>query len=176
MKRNLILGTFVALVVVVSVLNTITQVSSEKETNMPFGGKQDVDFAKKMWKAIEDYQKWLIQSDILPGKSHGPFVQVYFNVVNVDGKPYHVIVKDNLNQDKKLTAVAVMVQREAGYDSDNNNWFWAKYNTDGSISKNDKGMTFAGRVAKGMDMGCIACHKKADKDYIFINDAGTYGR
>jgi len=26
-------------------------------------------------------------------------------------------------------------------------------------------------------MGCIACHKAAsDKDYVFINDAGTYGQ
>ena len=31
----------------------------------------------------------------------------------------------------------------------------------------------AGRVAKGMDMGCIACHKGAkDDDYVFVNDGG----
>jgi len=131
-----------------------------------------------VWTAMKDYQKWLVQSDMVPGKSpHGAFVQVYFNVVSVDEKPYHVIVKDNFMPDKKLAAVTVMAQREAGYDSDNNNWFWAKYDPDGSISKNDKDMALAGRVAKGMDMGCIACHKAAsDKDYVFINDAGTYGQ
>jgi hypothetical protein len=32
-------------------------------------------------------------------------------------------------------------------------------------------MSLAGRVAKGMDMGCIACHKGAkDNDYLFFND------
>jgi len=179
-KRTLILGSLAAVVLVVFALSIIPRyvASAEEKMAMPFGSKKDVDFASKMWKAMKDYQKWLVQSDMVPGKSpHGAFVQVYFSVVSVDGKPYHVIVKDNFMPNKKLAAVTVMAQREAGYDSDNNNWFWVKYDPDGSIGKNDKGMSLAGRVAKGMDMGCIACHKAAsDKDYVFINDAGTYGR
>ena len=30
--------------------------------------------------------------------------------------------------------------RDAGYDEDNNNWFWAKYAPDGSLDKCTKGM------------------------------------
>jgi hypothetical protein len=179
MKRISILGSLVAVVLVVFAFSMITRCGkSEKEMIMPFGGKEDVDFAGKMWTAIKDYQKWLVQSDIIPSQPpHGAFVRVYYNMVTVDGKPYHVIVKDNFTPDKELAAVTVIVQREAGYDSDNNNWFWVKYGPDGSIGKNDKDMALAGRVAKGMDMGCIACHKAAsDKDYVFINDAETYGR
>ena len=37
-----------------------------------------------------------------------------------------------------------------------------KYDLDGTISKNNKDMALAGRVAKGMDMGCIACNRAAD--------------
>ena len=63
--------------------------------------------------------------------------------------------------------------REAGYDDDNENWFWAKYLPDGSLDKNPKGMELAGRVAKGADMGCIACHSAAPgDDYLYVNDRG----
>ena len=37
--------------------------------------------------------------------------------------------------------------------------------------KNPKGMSLAGRVAKGMPAGCIACHSNAGGgDFLFIND------
>ena len=63
-----------------------------------------------------------------------------------------------------------MLQREAGYDDDNDNWFWAKYAPDGSVMANPKGMKLAGRVAKGMPAGCISCHLSAeDGDYLFFN-------
>jgi len=103
--------------------------------------------------------------------------------VSVDNKPYHVIVKDNFggkgatlktvskSPEKYLAAITVMIQREAGYDPDNNNWFWVKYKANGEVDKNPKGIALAGRVAKGMDTGCIACHAKAkDNDYFFTND------
>ena len=64
-----------------------------------------------------------------------------------------------------------MVQREAGYDRDNNDWFWVKYSPGGTIDQNPAGMALAGRVAKGTNTGCIACHASAkDNDYLFTND------
>lgn len=180
MRRVVIFALLAAVVLVAFTLSILPQfvVNAQEKMAMPFGGKADVEFASKMWKAMKDYQKWLVQSDMVPGKSpHGALVQLYYNVVSIDGKPYHIIIKENFMPDKKLAAITVMLQREAGYDPENNNWFWAKYGTDGAVGKNDKGMALAGRVAKGMDMGCIACHKAASgKDYIFINDKGTYGR
>ncbi len=113
-----------------------------------------------------------MKTDMIPGKSpHGAFVTIYYDAVNVGGKTYHTIIKENFAPEKKLAAVTIMVQREAGYDADNNDWFYVKYDPDGTVGKNDMGVALAGKVAKGMDQGCIACHKAAGgNDYIFIND------
>jgi hypothetical protein len=152
--------------------------------DMPFGGGKDVAFANRLWKAMNGYQDWKMQSDFYPGRSpHGKFLRMYYNLVDIDGQPYHVIIKDNyggegVSKDKLmksandyLVAVTVMVQREPGYDPDNNNWFWVKYAKDGTIDKNTKGVAMAGRVAKGMDQGCISCHSEAQgNDYFFSND------
>ncbi|RMD48443.1 MAG: hypothetical protein D6832_03940, partial [Alphaproteobacteria bacterium] len=74
--------------------------------------------------------------------------------------------------EKHLGAITVMFRREKGYDPDNQDWFWVKYRPDGSLDKNPKGMMLAGRVAKGADKGCIACHSGAGgDDYIFTTDA-----
>jgi hypothetical protein len=63
-----------------------------------------------------------------------------------------------------------MFRREAGFDSDNQDWFWVKYLPDGTLDKNPKGMALAGKIAKGSDAGCIACHVGADgDDYLFVN-------
>jgi hypothetical protein len=38
------------------------------------------------------------------------------------------------------------------------------------LDKNPKGMALAGKIAKGSDAGCIACHVGADgDDYLFVN-------
>lgn len=57
-----------------------------------------------------------------------------------------------------------------GYDPDNLDWFWARYNPDGSIAENPMGVALAGRVAKGMEDGCIACHAGAADDMVFTSD------
>ena len=64
-----------------------------------------------------------------------------------------------------------MLQREPGYDADNQNWFWVKYAPDGNIEKNPAGKRLAGRVAKGAPKGCISCHLQAGgNDYLYSND------
>jgi hypothetical protein len=150
----------------------------------PFGGEMDIAFAEALWTAIGGRRNWDMKSDVRPGTSpHGKFLRTYYNVVDIDGVPYHVIVKDNYGgpnvtlemvkaePDKYLVAVTPMVQREAGYDSEDNNWFYAKYDATGSLMTTDNGMEMAGRVAKGMSMGCIACHEKAGGgDFIYTND------
>jgi len=150
----------------------------------PFGGDEDTAFASDVWQAMQGYEQWRLKSGYYPGTSpHGQFLRVYYNLITVQGKPYHVIVKDNYggqdaSQDKVaakphefLKSVTIMLQREAGYDPDNNDWFWAKYAPDGTVEKNPKGMALAGRVAKGTDQGCIACHQHAGGgDYVFTND------
>ena len=150
----------------------------------PFGSDEDVAFANKVWKAMDGYMAWPMRSGVYEGTSpHGAFLRMYYNLVNVDGDAYHVIVKDNYGGEGAtqakvesdpgawLAAVTIMVQREDGYDPDNDNWFWVKYKPDGTIEANAEGMAMAGRVAKGADKGCIACHAKAGGgDYLFSND------
>jgi len=182
MKGTVVLGTCAALFLVVFSLSLFSQ-GAEKEI-MPFGEKADVEFAEKLWKAMKGYQNWAMRTDVYPGKApHGAFLRNYYNIVNVAGKSYHVIVKDNFGGQgatlesvsaspaTHLAAVTVMLQREAGYDPDNNDWFWAKYKADGTIDMNSEGMALAGRVAKGTDVGCIACHADAEGgDLFFTND------
>ncbi|MDX1711131.1 MAG: cytochrome P460 family protein [Rhodovibrionaceae bacterium] len=80
----------------------------------------------------------------------------------------HAVLED---RQKHLASVTVMLRREDGYDPDHQNWFWAKYNADGSLATNPKDMKLAGRVAKGADKGCIACHQAAPGgDYVFTHD------
>ena len=181
MKRAVVFGIMAAIVGMCSVSTLLQAVGGEE---MAFGAKEDVAFADMLWKAMKGYETWPMKSEFYTGVSpHGQVLRLYYNLVNVDGKPYHVIVKDNFggegatlkavskSPENYLAAVTVMVQREAGYDPDNNNWFWVKYKADGTIDKNPKGMALAGRVAKGMDAGCIACHANAkDNDHFFAND------
>ncbi len=61
--------------------------------------------------------------------------------------------------------------KRKGYDADNQDWFWAKFKPDGSLHTNPKGVKLAGRIAKGMEMGCIACHSAAPGgDMVFNHD------
>ena len=150
----------------------------------PFGGEEDVAFAEKLWKAMEGWPGWPMKSDFYTGmQPHGMVLRMYYGMVQVDGTSYHVVIKDNYGGEdatvdavsahpgKYLMAVTVMVQREAEYDPENGNWFWVKFNADGTLAKNDKEMMLAGRVAKGMPKGCIACHSGAGgDDFLFFND------
>ncbi len=70
---------------------------------------------------------------------------------------------------KHLGAITVMFRREAGFDEDNKNWFWVMYMPDGTLGKNPAGMRMSGRIAKGMDVGCIACHSQ-EEDRVFLTD------
>jgi hypothetical protein len=113
------------------------------------------------------YHNWAL----FPGKDqfykgqhpHGALLTTYVNHVALDGIKQKVgsladgaiIVKENYMPDKTLGAVTVMY-RVDGYDPEAGDWFWAKYNADGSIAKE-------GKVA-----GCIGCHTAAiNNDWIF---------
>ncbi len=154
------------------------------QSSKPFGGTEDVAFARDTWKAMKGYENWKLTTKIYKGASpHGKWVRLYSTFIKVRGKSYAIIVKDNYggrgatperiakDPHKWLKAITVMIRREAGYDAPNQDWFWAKFSPDGEIDKNSKGMRLAGRVAKGMSRGCISCHSQAgDDDYLFSND------
>ncbi len=180
MRKGLILS----IILVFGIFLIFTLVLNAQQKDMPFGSDADIEFAEKVWKEMENYTDWPMASGYYPGQSpHGKFLRLYYNMVNVGDKNYHIIVKDNFggegatmqtvseSPDKYLAAVTIMLQREKGYDPEHNDWFYVKYGSDGSILKNPKGMALAGKVAKGTGSGCIACHANAkDNDYIFSND------
>jgi hypothetical protein len=136
----------------------------------PFGGADDVAYADTLWARMEELGFNTKPGILQPGQSpHGEVIEILEGTI--DGKK--VIVKRNYGGEgvsveaveadraKYLAAVTVMAKREEGYDPDNHDWFWVKYQPDGAVAANPKGMSLAGRVAKGMDTGCIACHKSA---------------
>ena len=153
---------------------------------MPFSGPNSVNYSQGLWSSIS-------QSN-LAGKTpkadspykgshpHGAVLETLTGSATVNGHTGTVVVKrnyggpnvsiSNVSQDraKYLKAVTVMFKREQGYDSDNQDWFYAKYKPDGTLHTNPKGMKLAGRVAKGKPIGCISCHKLAPGgDFLFVN-------
>lgn len=156
----------------------------------PFGTKTDTEYSKALWDALVSAK--LVGPNSINTKPyegvhpHGAILQTLESKVTVNGRTAHVVVKKNhagkegltendvwQDPNKYLGAITVMFKREAGYDPDNQDWFWVKYKADGSLHKNPKGMMLAGKVAKGAPAGkgCINCHQKAGGgDYFFIND------
>lgn len=163
---------------------------SRLETKPPFGGPMNIEYAKVLWDRLEGHKlvgPESIRSYPYKGNHpHGKALEYLETMITVDNHEGVVMVKKNyggegdldalktgvLNERKKnLAAITVMFQREDGYDPDHGNWYWAKFQPDGQLEKNPKDMSLAGRVAKGANKGCIACHSAAPgKDYVFTHD------
>ena len=152
----------------------------------PFGTGGDVDFAGKLWKAMENQQ--LVGSESIMSTPytgvhpHGAILDTIDATATVEGERNIVIIKRNYGGEgvskqvvandpgKWLKAVTVMLKRD-GYDAENKDWFWVKYSATGSVLKNPQGMALAGRVGKGGNQGCVACHKAATGgDLVFNHD------
>jgi len=66
-----------------------------------------------------------------------------------------IIAKENYTVDKKFVALTVMYKIK-GYNPAAGDWFWVKYNPDGTAA------------AAGKVKACIDCHSaKKDNDYVF---------
>jgi hypothetical protein len=154
----------------------------------PFGGEEDVAFANALWTQMEK-ENLVGQSNATLSKPykgaapHGMILDLIERKITVNGieglvsikRNYGgngLTVKDVINDPAKyLKAVTVMLKRERGYDIENLDWFYVKYDAQGALMKNPKGASLAGRIAKGTSTGCIACHRAAPGgDYIFNHD------
>ncbi|SUZ34078.1 hypothetical protein ROE7235_03860 [Roseibaca ekhonensis] len=150
-----------------------------------FGTEADAAYAALLWDVMEASQlvgeNTIMSTPYEGGPPHGAMLETFYSKATIDGHTGDLVVKRNYGPEevtaeevladpsKHLGAVTVMFRREAGYDADNQNWFWVKYLPDGTLDKNPAGAGLAGRVAKGAEMGCIACHSGVD-DYIFTAD------
>ena len=155
-----------------------------------FGNQEDQDYAALVWAVMEQAKlagDGAIMSFPYEGiEPHGLMLETFYTDATIEGHTGELIVKKNygpegvsadevlMDPKKHLGSYTIMFRREAGYDSDNQDWFWAKYLPDGSLDQNPAGRLLAGRVAKGADAGCIACHVNAGgDDYVFTSDAGA---
>jgi len=146
----------------------------------PFGNDEDIAYAKTLWDELESAH--LIGEDSVASRlyeaeePHGAVLELAALKVTVNGHTGVALVKKNYGPKgvkleevakeptKHLGAITVMFKREAGYDPEDKDWFWVKYLPDGWLDKTPDGMQLAGKVAKGMDQGCIACHSGAEGD------------
>lgn len=173
-------GTLVALALSAGVANADSHMS-------PFGSPEDVAYAGKVWERMaEERLRGPRAINTIPYEGiepHGAILETLIATMEVDGHEGVIFVKRNYgpagvakgevqkNRSAHLGAVTVMFQREDGYDADHDNWFWAKFKPDGALDVNPQGVPLAGRVAKGQDTGCIACHQNAPgEDYLFTTD------
>ncbi len=158
-----------------------------QETEVPFGGPADVAFALELWEALQEARlvgRTAIESRPYEGvEPHGVILTTLQSTLTIDGHEGAIIVKNNYlgksvsvtsvadNPRLNLGAITVMYRRETGYDPETRNWFWAKFNNDGTLAVNPGGVRLAGRISKNPDDGCIACHRFAPgNDYVFLND------
>ncbi len=152
----------------------------------PFGGAEDAEYAAKLWSAMIGQglvgAEGVMSTPYTGVHPHGAILDTLDTRATVDGKANIVLIKRNYGGEgvskqavandpaKWLEAVTVMYKRP-GYDPESKDWFWVKYAPDGSLLKNPKGVPLAGRIAKGMTTGCIACHTAAPGgDFVFNHD------
>ena len=153
----------------------------------PFGSDEDAAYAAKIWAAMQ--ARGLAGPDAIMSAPyegtdpHGMMLETFYTKATIDGHTGDLIVKRNygpagveadavlMAPEKHLGAVTVMFRREKGFDPETKDWFWVKFLPDGSLDKNPKGMRLAGKVAKGADKGCIACHSLADGgDFVYTSN------
>lgn len=155
----------------------------------PFGNAEDIDYAEQLWTIMQERGVAGVDDDqVIRGfpyagtEPHGFVLDTLYLKATIDGHLGDLVVKRNYGPEgvsvqevqndatSHLSAITIMFKREAGYDEENADWFWAKYLPDGTLDQNGNGMQLAGRVAKGMDAGCIACHTGAGEDRLFTTD------
>ncbi|MCK6505076.1 cytochrome P460 family protein [Myxococcota bacterium] len=127
----------------------------------------DAEIAAALWTAIDGYTGWgqkdgWTTSPVLSGSHMDAYVVAYYDDALMawdmsgaapDGA---ISVKEQYMAatDADPASLTVM-QKRAGYDPDNGDWFWAMYAPDGTVME-------AGKVEM-----CSGCHASASTDSVF---------
>lgn len=113
----------------------------------------------------ENWALWPDKGELYTGQEpHGMLLTTYLNPLALDAvtnkagtlSAGSIVVKENYAPDSTFAAATVMY-KSAGYDPENNDWFWMKRNADGTVE------------AQGRVPMCTACHAAeggAANDYI----------
>lgn len=152
----------ISVLLVVGCKKTITE-------SLPSLSKDEIS-GERLWQRItvdEDYKTypfWPGHEGLQMGQSpHGRYNSVYVTpeviaALPIESKtaPYGtIIVKENYSADKEFAMFTLMAKIE-GYDPENGDWFWAKYDPEGNV------------LAEGQLQGCINCHVSSNNDYLFF--------
>ena len=142
-----------------------------------FGQSEDTAYASKLWRSLEHND--LVGDNAIfampyTAAVHQKVLMTLGRKIEVDGHTGTVLVKKMYqgedisvekvadNPRRNLAIVAVMFQRQAGYDPDHDDWFYVRFDGKGQPTA-PKGVPFAGRVPK-----CITCHQAAPgNDFIY---------
>ncbi len=143
----------------------------------PFGQSEDLAYASKLWQALEHNDlvgDHAIFAMPYTAGVHQKVLMMLGRKIEVGGHTGMVLVKKMYqgedisvekvinNPQRNLAIVAVMFQRQAGYDPDHHNWFYVRFDNEGKPTA-PMGVPFAGRVPK-----CISCHQAAPgNDFIY---------
>ena len=136
-------------------------------------------FEVEFWRYLtaNNYKNWAPapkqDADYYSGKSpHGIYLKMYLNLTAI-ANPVElpngsVIVKENYGPDKSLKAITVMY-RSTGYNPEGKDWYWVKYNPDGTVART--GVEDGSAKIAGASKNCMECHESADgDDFTFFND------
>jgi hypothetical protein len=137
-------------------------------------------FEAKFWDFLQSvqYQNWAPGPNQGPepyrGRSpHGSYLKMYVNrpaAANPKDPPHgSIVVLENLGKDKKRLLSLTVMYRVKDFDPEHNDWYWIKYNADGTVGRTapDAG----GKPIVGRVTGCIECHAKSKGgDFYFAND------
>lgn len=138
-------------------------------------------FEDKFWEYLQSnaYENWAPapgqDSDFYEGSSpHGSFLKMYLNrtaaAASDDLPNGSIIVKENYSQadPKDLKAITVMY-RSKGYNPEGGDWYWIKYNPDGTVATTSNEVD--AKKIFGKVNNCLNCHQQAKgNDFTFFND------
>ena len=159
-----------ALVTLLLLLVVLTGCSGPEEPLVQPLSAEEVS-GERLWERITEeadfttYDFWPGHEGYQQGQApHGPIHRIFVNQPLVSQLPLDppvapdgsIIVKENRQGDRTLTGYTVMAKVE-GFSEGTNDWFWARYEPDGSVA------------AEGTVGNCVVCHAGVrNNDFIIV--------
>ncbi|HEX4131420.1 MAG TPA: cytochrome P460 family protein [Pirellulales bacterium] len=135
------------------------------------------EFAADFWRFLTrpslEFTTWKTTKAAAPpeGKDpHGASPKAYVNSVFANSlatPPFgSIVVREDAASDPSMRSSVSVMYRVQGTDPKNFDWYWLRFQPDGSLAKGEDGKPLAGRVTS-----CIECHQRAQGgDLVFSND------